>query len=261
MKKISLIISKILVVFFLIPLLFSFYKIIKWNIDNINTNKSITNIKDKTNITETDDTIYTNIISDSTISIKKLMSVDFTDLLNQNDEVVGWINIPNTSIDYPFVKHKNNSYYLFRSFDRSYNDAGWIFLDYRNNINELDTNTIIYGHGRLDGTMFGSLRNTLEDGWLSNKDNHVVRISTIASNYLFEVFSIYRIRTTNDYLYNNFSTDEEYRNFLNKIRGRSIYDFNVDVSIKDKIITLSTCYNNSEKLVLHGKLVKEEKRY
>lgn len=261
MKNIKQVISIILLIFFSFTMLFSLIKIINWSIDNTNTVKKIEKIKKDTKTEILEDSIYTNIITQSNNIQNKLIQVDFTNLLKQNKEVVGWIKIPETKIDYPFVQTKNNNYYLYHSFDRSWNEAGWIFLDYRNNINELDTNTIIYGHGRLDGTMFGSLRNTTEDKWLSNKENHIVMISSLSYNYLFEVFSIYKIKTTNDYLYNNFQSSTEYNLFLEMIKTRSIYNFEVDITTKDKIITLSTCYNNKEKLVLHAKLIKQQKRY
>lgn len=261
MKKTKLTVAIILILVACIPLLFSLAKIIGWNIDNYNTNKKLESLKNNVSSQEIEDTMYTNIVSESDKLESKLLQVDFMNLLADNSEVVGWINVPGTSIDYPFVKHTNNSYYLYHSFDKKWNDAGWIFLDYRNDINELNTNTIIYGHGRLDGTMFGSLRNTLTEDWFANKDNHVVKISTISNNYLFEVFSIYKIKTTDDYLYNNFKTEEEYDSFLTKIKNRSYEDFDVELTTKDKIITLSTCYNNSEKLVLHAKLIKQQKRY
>lgn len=62
-------------------------------------------------------------------------------------------------------------------------------------------------------------------------------------------------------IYNNFQTSTEYNSFLEKIINKSLYNFNVNVTTKDKIITLSTCYNNTEKYVLHGKLIKQQKRY
>lgn len=261
MKKTKLTISIILVFIACISLLVSFVKIINWNIDNYNTNKKLEGLKENISSEEINDTIYTNVVSESNNIESKFLQVDFINLLAENSEVVGWVNVPETNINYPFVQHSNNSYYLNHSFDKRWNDAGWIFLDYRNDINELDTNTIIYGHGRLDGTMFGGLKDTLTEDWLANKDNHVVKISTVSNNYLFEVFSIYKIKTTNDYLYNNFKTTDEYANFLTKMQSRSYEDFTVEVTTKDKIITLSTCYNNSEKLVLHAKLIKQQKRY
>ncbi len=261
MKKTKLITLVGLVLVICIPLFFSLFKIIGWSIDNYYTNKKLENLKKNVSSEEIEDSMYTNIVSESDNLDSKILQVDFVNLLADNSEVVGWINVPGTSINYPFVQHSNNSYYLNHSFDKRWNDAGWIFLDYRNDVNELDTNTILYGHGRMDGTMFGSLRETLTEDWFANKDNYVIKISTISNNYLFEIFSIYKIKTTNDYLYNNFKTEEEYSRFLTKIKNRSYEDFGVDVTVKDKIITLSTCHNNSLKLVVHAKLIKQQKRY
>lgn len=258
-KKIS--ISIALIILTCIPLFYSFIKIIKWNIDNKKTKDNVQNIIETTKVEEITDSIYTNIITESEVTENKFLQVDFTNLRMKNSDTAGWINIPGTNIDYPFVQTNNNNYYLFHSFDKSWNDAGWVFLDYRNNINELDTNTIIYGHGRIDGTMFGSLKNTSSKEWLNDKDKQIVKISSLSYNYLFEVFSIYTIKTTNDYLYNNFGDSETYQNFIETIKKRSLHNFNVDVTRKDKIITLSTCYNNTEKYVLHAKLVKQQKRF
>lgn len=216
--------------------LYSLYKIYNWNIDNINTNKVADEIKNiatennNNNLTET---------------TKK----NFNKLLEENDEVVGWIKVSGTDIDYPYVKHKDNSYYLNHSFNKSTNDAGWIFLDYRNNTNFEDNNTIIYAHNRIDGSMFGSLRNTLKKDWYNNPNNHIITIETLSNTFTFQIFSIYIIETTDDYL--DINMQEGYDLFIN----RSIYNFNIQVTNEDKILTLSTCYNNQKKLVLHAKLI------
>lgn len=227
-------------------MIFSLIKIVLWGIDNYRTNKEINKIKEIVNVDEVDATSET---------VNKFIDVDFSELKKVNSDVVGWIRVDGTNIDYPFVQYKNNSYYLNHSFDKSINDAGWVFLDYRNNIDELDTNTIIYAHGRVDGTMFGSLKNTLNSDFFKDKDENLVKISTINNSYLFEIFSVYRIPTTDDYLYNNFGSNQDYESFLDIIKNRSIHDFSVDVLNTDRIITLSTCYNSRDKVVVHAKLV------
>lgn len=261
MKKVKLTVSMVLLVLLIIPLFFSFIEIINWISDNNKTRETLKSIEKSTEVEEVDDTIYTNVITESKNNEEKFLQVEFSDLLALNNDVKGWINIPGTDVDYPFVQEKDNAYYLTHSFDKSWNDAGWIFLDYRNNIYDLDTNTIIYGHGRLDGTMFGSLHQTLSQEWFLTQEKHIIKISSPAYNYIFEIFSIYKIKTTDDYLYNNFKTEEEYINFLEKVTNRSVHNFNVEKTSKDKILTLSTCYNNREKLVIHAKLIKQQKRY
>ena len=187
-----------------------------------------------------------------------LISVNFNDLKEINNDTVAWIKVNGTNINYPVVKTTDNDYYLTHSFNKDYNEAGWVFMDYRNNGDE--KNTIIYAHSRLDKTMFGSLKGILEDKWLSDNSNYVVKLSTPTENTLWQVYSVYRIPTTSDYLQTYFSTDEEFNNFNNMLINRSIYNFNTSVSPTDRILTLSTCYNNNDKVVLHAKLIKREIR-
>ena len=245
---------------------FAVLNILDWYRDNRATNDVITSIQDSVKITENnkDAEIIGNDVDKSNIYwdfIKmNMLEVDFSELKRRNSDIVGWIQIPDTNINYPFVQTKDNDYYLHRSFDKKKNSAGWVFLDYRNNIADLDQNTIIYAHGRYDMTMFGSLRRMLESGWTNNPQNHVVRISTETENTLWQVFSVYHLPTTTDYLYTNFQSDRNYENFLKMITSRSAHNFNATAAAKDHILTLSTCYNKQERMVLHAKLIKRQLR-
>lgn len=125
---------------------------------------------------------------------------------------------------------------------------------------QITINTIIYAHGRTDETMFGSLKKVLTKKWFNNKENYIIKISTETENTLWQIFSIYRIPTTNDYLQTEFNSDDEYQRFIDMLLKRSSYNFNSYVNENDNIVTLSTCYNNSDKLVAHAKLIKKEKR-
>lgn len=188
-----------------------------------------------------------------------MLNVDFSELKKINNNVKGWIQVNGTNINYPFVQSNNNKYYLIHSFDKSYNSSGWLFLDYRNNTNN-NKNTIIYAHGRNDKTMFGSLRTVLTKNWLSNANNYVIKISSEKENSLWQIFSTYHIPTTSDYLQTNFESDIEYQEFLDMIKNRSSYNFNTSVTSTDNIFTLSTCYSNSDKMVVHAKLIKKEQK-
>jgi len=190
----------------------------------------------------------------------KLVNVNFNELKKINNDTVGWLQLNGTNINYPFVQTKDNDYYLNHSFDKSGNGNGWVFLDYRNNVSEMDRNTIIYAHGGNDATMFGGLKNILKSTWVKDSDNFVVKLSTEEKNTLWQVFSIYRIPTTSDYIQVNFNSDESFKDWALMLKDRSDYDFKTNVSQNDKILTLSTCYNDYDKVVLHAKLIKEEKR-
>lgn len=255
---------------FLIIFIISIINVIRWLIDSNNTNNQITNIIEKTDIINIEDNENTELIVNEE-EIKEfdpywdyitvsLINVDISDLKKQNKDTVGWIQVNGTNINYPFVQTTDNSFYLSHTFNKSYNKAGWVFMDYRNNKSEFDKNTILYAHGRADRTMFGSLRNILTNGWLNNKDNHIIKLSTEEENTLWQVFSVYRIPTTSDYLKIKFNEEDEFLAFANKLMERSKFNFNTTISGNDKILTLSTCYNDSDKIVLHAKLIKKEKR-
>lgn len=251
-----------LLIFFLIMLiifLFSLIKVILWVIDNNNTNDII---KKVANTYEINEKSYDNeiIMNENEKDIYfdymklKFIDVDINKLKTFNQDTIGFIKVMGTNINYPFVQTLDNDYYLNRSYDKTYNNAGWIFLDYRNNEFN-DKNTIIYGHGRINGTMFGSLKDTLKSSWQSNKDNYIIKISTEKENSIWQIFSVYKIATTSDYLQTSFS-DNEFESFINLIKGRSSYNFETNVTNDDKVLTLSTCYNDNDKMVVHAKLIK-----
>ena len=261
----------ILILMFLIlfiTLNISIYNIIKWKLDSNKTNEEINTIQENANIEEVQDNKGTEIIKQAKKIPKEnpywdyikmnMIDVNFDNLKKINSDVVGWIKVNGTNINYPFVQSKDNKYYLTHSFSKSYNNAGWVFLDYRNN-NINNRNTIIYAHGRTDKTMFGTLRKVLNNGWINNTNNYVIKISTEKENSLWQIFSIYHIPTTNDYLQTEFKDEREYQRFLNILKNRSNHNFNTSITSNDTILTLSTCYNDSEKMVVHAKLIKKQK--
>ncbi|CDA52758.1 srtB family sortase [Clostridium sp. CAG:533] len=182
----------------------------------------------------------------------------FSTLQEINKDTVGWLTVNNTRIDYPVVQAKDNDYYLRRDYYQNKNRHGWIFMDYRNNPDELNENTIIYGHNLANQTMFGTLRYALNSYWYKKSANQIITFNTPNENMKFQIFSIYTIPTTNDYLDITFPTTDAYQSYIDLVKGRSIYDFNIEVTTGDKILTLSTCANgNDKRLVIHAKLIKE----
>lgn len=181
---------------------------------------------------------------------------DFAKLKQENSDTVAWLYVPGADIDMPIVKGEDNSYYLTHDFDKTSNSMGWAFADYKNTFPELSTNTIMYGHTYRQTTIFSKLKNVLKDEWLNDEEKHKITFDTEKERLIFKVFSVYTIKETNDYLYINFSTTEEYQKYLNKSLQRSIKDFNVKPSVNDKILTLSTCYiDDTQRLVVQAKLI------
>lgn len=264
-KKNTTWIFVILFSIFISIIVFCLIKIFIWGKDNKDTSKVINDITNAVNVTLRDDDNNTELVNDTNEEetsdywyyIKfPLIDVDITELKEKNSDTVGWINVNNTNINYPFVQTKDNSYYLNHSFDKKYNEAGWVFLDYRNSKNLNNKNTILYAHSRLDKTMFGSLSKVLKSSWYNNKDNHIIRLSTDTENTLWQIFSVYKIPEESYYITTNFNNNEEYNKFLNTIKQRSIHNFNTNLDTNDKILTLSTCYSDTERTVVHAKLIK-----
>ena len=267
-RKIKNWVWNILLVFFLLVTCSGIYVLIDWNKDNIDTSKIVNEINKDVVLVEKEDDDSTEIIgepeeeepevvSDYWYYVKfPLIDVDVTSLKSKNSDTVGWINVNNTNINYPYVQTSDNSYYLDHSFDKSYNDAGWVFMDYRNNSNLDNKNTILYAHSRLDKTMFGSLSKVFKSEWHTNKDNHIIRLSTESENTLWQIFSVYKIEEESYYITTNFYGDEEYIEFLNTVKGRSLHNFNTNLSSSDRILTLSTCYDDTTRTVAHAKLIK-----
>ena len=237
-----------------------------FRLENKKTKDIVEEIQDKVIIEQKEDDEETEFINKPLdtnsdywyYSTFPLIDVNFAELKKKNSDTIGWINVNNTNINYPVVHYSDNDYYLHHSYDKSKNEAGWIYLDYRNNGKFTDRNNIIYGHYRVDKSMFTTLVDTLNYSWYSNKDNHIIRISTENENSLWQIISVYKIPVESYYITTDFSSDEEYLNFLDTIIGRSIHKFNTSYTSEDKILTLSTCYSDDIRMVVHAKLIKKE---
>lgn len=239
-------------------ILFSSYNVLIWFKDK---NRNIQLQQNLKNISNLNDTSYTNeSVINSTISSKSdFRQINFDELLKKNEDTVAWIKIEGTNIDYPVVQSNNNKFYLTHSFDKTYNKAGWIFSDFRNNLDYLNPNSVIYGHGRVDNTMFGSLRNIITDDWFNNTSNYIIKLATPNVNMIWEIFSVYTISNESYYITTHFKSDTSFQNFIDKITKRSIFTFPTNVTTDDKILTLSTCKNDyNERIVVHAKLIKKE---
>ena len=173
--------------------------------------------------------------------------IDHDSLLNNNTDYIGWLEVYETNIDYPFVQTKDNKYYLHHSFNKKKSDAGWVFLDYRNDIYK-DKNIVIYAHDRKDKTMFGTLKNVFK------KDNQLIKIYLKDKTYTYQVFSTYTIKTEDYYITTDFS-NKSFSNFIKKKKKRSNHNYNINVNNNDYILTLSTCYTKDKKLVVHAKRI------
>lgn len=239
------IIAPILLLIFISIMIFTGIKIFNWLKENKYSNDIIEDIQNFISIDVNTDTV-------------DKYNIDFDSLKQKNFDTVAWLKVNGTDIEYPVVKATNNDFYMTHSFDKSYNSAGWVFMDYKDKFDGTDNNMVIFGHNRRDGSMFGTLKNILTEEWQSHKENFIIPFITENEKSEYRVFSVYRIEKEDYYITTNFGTNKEFQTFINKIKSRSIKDFDVNVSTEDHILTLSTCAdNNKYRVVLHAKKITE----
>ncbi len=242
MKKKSKIVVTSIQIVLIAVIIFSGIKIIEW----IKSNK-----KNKDIMSEIKENVVINNEMDSNNEEYK---IDFAKLKQKNSDAIAWIKVNGTDIDFPVVKGTDNSYYLTHNFDKEKNKAGWIFADYRNKFDGTDKNIIIYGHNMKNGSMFASLKDVIKEEWYNNENNKYIALITENENCKYQVFSVYQIETEEYYLQTNISNFKE---FVEKIKGRSKKKFNVDIKETDSILTLSTCADNTKyRVVLHAVKIK-----
>lgn len=235
------IISTIISIILILIIIFCLYKIGLWFYDNYKSRNVKKNYKE---VQEKIDNSNINKIKKSDINIKELKE--------QNSDTVGWLKVNNTSISYPIVKSNDNDYYLNRSFDKSYNSAGWPFIDYKNKLDGTDKNIVIYGHNRRNGDMFGTLKKTLKEDWYTNKDNQEIIFITEKEIQKYQVYAVYEV-LNEEYYINTELDNDSYNKFLDTVSKRSYYNFNVVLDSSKPTLTLSTCSGNDKyRTVLHA---------
>ena len=178
---------------------------------------------------------------------------NFKKLKNINSEIVGWITVPHTNIDYPVLFHKddtlNSQYYLYKNYEKNYSEYGSIFVDFRSQQGMKSKNVVMHGHHMMDGSMFSNL---LKYGKTSidmdfYKKSPTFTVSTPEGESVYKIISVYKTTGDKDasdffnYIQGDFSSDAEFMNYVYNVRARSMVDCPVDVNEKDSLVTLSTC--------------------
>jgi len=188
---------------------------------------------------------------DKKIEIK---NEEYIALKKINEDYLFWISIPETNINYPVVKYKNNEEYLYKNFKGEENKGGCLFVDSRN-VSEEDDNVIIHGHNMKDKSMFGTLSNLLTSEYLNKNNKIYIYLENKILEY--EIFSVYVNDGSFDPYKTNFNTDEEFYEYINNVRKKSYYNLDYADDGKKNIITLSTCTNatGEERTIVNAKLI------
>jgi sortase B len=177
---------------------------------------------------------------------------EFTEMLAQNADLVGWITIDGTQVNYPVVQRADdNEYYLSHGFDNNENSNGTIFVDSRCSITEPTTNTIVYGHNMKSGMMFGELKKYLNEGFM--QEHPYIQFNTIYEYRTYEIQAVclseVQYQDEADYRYYDFiaaDTDEELAEFIANVNEMAVYGSGDGLTMEDQILTLSTCNSYTE---------------
>lgn len=200
--------------------------------------------------------IETEDVSEETEAPFVLYVPDFAELKRINSDVIGWIQIPGTKINYPIVQGDDNEYYLTHTVNGEENSGGAIFMDAAIEDRFEDKNAIIYGHNLKSGAMFSRLnRYARKSFWDANR---YIYITTPFGMSTYQVFSAYQTTADADIYYYGFEEDQYFQEYLDRIVSYSIFNAGVSVNKEDTIITLSTCANDtSQRFIVHAKKLAE----
>lgn len=209
------------------------------------------------------------------------IDVDFEKIRAVNSDVVGWIYIPNTDISFPLLHGEDNNQYLYHSYEKEWIAAGSIFLDYRCNADFADRNTVIYGHNMHNGSMFGSLKKYKDEEYKDeHRDIYIMKADGEWNRY--EAVAYYQATVEGPTyvlplreaengskesdkagkIQTSSSTAEDFNTLIDTIKSSSVYETEADIDEADKLITLSTCTQDSRndvRMILAAKLIETNK--
>jgi sortase B len=166
-------------------------------------------------------------------------SVDFDSLQEINPDIVGWIFLDGTPINYPVVQAEDNDYYLFRLFDGRSNPSGSIFMDYLNSPSMTDPHTILYGHHMQDGSMFAALENFMSQEFFE-EHQHIFYI-TPEREYVILPFAGYTTDVFSSSWQLEFTNCAEKEEWIAERRERSDFVSNIEVLPAHRFVNLTTC--------------------
>ncbi len=183
------------------------------------------------------------------------MTVDYDALKAENADYSCWLYLPATGISYPVVRGEDNDFYLHHTFEKEKNVNGCIYIDSRSWTDLMDYNTYIFGHNMRNGSMFGSLKQMLNDPEIAVSDPWFYLIMK-DEVWKYHIYSLH-VTPPNSSYFHNPASKAEYADYISMALKDSVADMKEEVDTDDKTITLSTCSGTGagkKRLVVHGKL-------
>ena len=166
-------------------------------------------------------------------------------LYQQNDDMVGWLQIPNTRLKYPVMQTPDEpNYYLERNFDRQTSVRGAIYAWEAADINEPSDNITMFGHNMADGSMFATLSNYVNKYYW--EDNSLIFFDTLNEYHTYKIFAVFKTSANigEGYSYHQFvdaENEDDFNTFVRTVKDLSFYDTGITPVYGDKMIALSTC--------------------
>ena len=194
-------------------------------------------------------------------SEEKTLLPELTELYQQNGDLVGWISIADTNINYPVMQSVNEpNFYLKHGFDKAYSDYGCPYVQEDCDVQEPSDNLVIYGHHMKNGSMFAHLGKFKDkDFW---NEHRTITFNTLTDKQKYEIVAVFRTVVYTDsadsfkyYRFVDAESSDEFDSYIAKCKELSIYDTGVTAEYGDKLITLSTCEHsrNNSRLVVVAK--------
>ena len=206
---------------------------------------------------EATNSVYSDPLSDMPTPLETpSILAHIAPLLESNEDVIGWITIPNTPINYPLMQHTDNQYYLEYNSANEPSVYGSIYVDYRNDKHLLDRNTLIYGHNMNNGAMFHELVKYKEENFW--EQHPYIYMSNLYETFTYEIFAVYVVDADVETVEVAYESDEVFMNYIQACQERSIWPKSIDLEPTDQIITLVTCSYESDnaRTLVQAKLIK-----
>ena len=190
----------------------------------------------------TDDNVYNDIVEIKTERMLKL-----EELQKENPDIIGWIEIENTNINYPVLQAADNDFYMNRNYKKQWSSSGSIFLDKDYNWEPASSNLLIYGHNMNNGTMFQNLLKYKNKNFF---DEHpYIKFTTNKEDAIYEIIAVFESRVYYQseenvfryYYFINANNEEEFNNFVSNAKKASLYDTGKTAIYGEQLMTLSTC--------------------
>ncbi|MCD8121149.1 MAG: class B sortase [Clostridiales bacterium] len=174
------------------------------------------------------------------VSSREILNT-YRDLFLQNPDLIGWLMIDGTQIDYPVMwTPEDPEYYSDKGFDKQESQNGLLFLDGASNINSYGGNLIIYGHNMKNGSMFADLlKYEKESFW---QENNTIRFDTLYESRIYQIAAVAKGSDVEEFPFDFVSPDEETANLaIGRMQEMALYDTGVEMTYGDDILTLATC--------------------